>query len=41
MGPPWNVSGCQYRNKKELDQTGGVSASSRVTLREDDHPVRI
>ena len=36
----WNVSRCQYKNKKEVVQTSGISATSRVTLREDDHPVR-
>ena len=50
MGPPgqapqgssgaWNVSLCQYKNKKEAAQTTGASASSRVTIR-DDHPVCI
>ena len=45
MGPPgnssgaWNVSRCQYRNIKEGAQTAGASASSRVIVREDDHPV--
>ena len=49
MGPPgkapqgssgaWNVSRCQYKFKKEAAQTAGVSASSTVFLREDDHPV--
>jgi len=48
MGPPgkapqgtsgaWNVSRCQYRSKTEASHTAGKSASSRVTLREDDHP---
>ena len=50
MGPPgkalhgssgaWNVSRCQYNYKKEAAQKSGVSATSRVTLREDEHPVR-
>lgn len=50
MGPPgynasqsssgaWNASRCQYKKKKEAAHTAGVSASSRVTVREDDHPV--
>ena len=41
MGSPWNVSGCQYRYKKKLGWMGGVAPRSRVTLREDDHKVRI
>ena len=50
MGPPgynasqgssgtWNVSRCQYKNKKEVAQIPGRSATTRVVLREDDHPV--
>lgn len=43
LGPPgksaaWNVSFCQYRNK-EVAQTAGSSASAKVILREDEHPV--
>ena len=50
MGPPgkasqgssgaWNVSRCQYKNKKEVAQTAGQWATARVMLREDDHKVR-
>ena len=35
----WNVSLCQYKNKKEVAQTAGASANSKVILREDEHPV--
>ncbi|PFX28241.1 collagen alpha-1(XXVIII) chain-like isoform X1 [Stylophora pistillata] len=42
-GPPgknaaWNVSLCQYKNKKEVAQTAGASANAKVILREDEHP---
>jgi len=37
---PGNLSLCEYKNKKEAAQTGGSAATSRITLREDDHPVR-
>ena len=36
---PGNMSLCQYKNKKEVAQTPGASASSKVILREDEHPV--
>lgn len=44
-GPPgkpgvWNATLCQYKNKKEVAQTAGASADSKVILREDEHPVR-
>lgn len=35
----WNVTLCQYKNKKEVAQTAGASANSKVILREDEHPV--
>ncbi|XP_058952935.2 uncharacterized protein [Pocillopora verrucosa] len=34
----WNVTLCQYKNKKEVAQTAGASANSKVILREDEHP---
>ena len=36
---PGNMSLCQYKNKKEVAQTAGNSANSKVILREDEHPV--
>ena len=36
---PGNMSLCQYKNKKEVAQTAGASADSKVILREDEHPV--
>lgn len=35
---PGNMSLCQYKNKKEVAQTAGASADSKVILREDEHP---
>lgn len=35
---PGNMSLCQYKNKKEVAQTPGASASSKVILLEDEHP---
>ncbi|CAH3044107.1 unnamed protein product [Pocillopora meandrina] len=35
---PGNMSLCQYKNKKEVAQTAGNSANSKVILREDEHP---
>lgn len=43
-GPPGrpgadNLTLCQYKNKKEVAQTAGISADSVVILREDEHKV--
>ena len=36
---PGNLSLCQYKNKKEVAQTSGISADELVSLREDEHEV--
>ena len=38
---PGNITRCEYKNKKEASQTAGISAYSRVILREDEHPVNL
>jgi len=34
----WNVSRCQYKNKRGIEHTPGAGVTAKVTLREDEHP---